>query len=44
MDFTYPVNHAGIKQNPLGQRGLAGINVCADSYITRILQREVAIW
>src|SRR5260370_37036497 len=44
MNLTDFVDHAGVKQNALGQRRLAGINVRGDADVPRSLERELTIW
>ncbi len=43
MDFPDLVDHACIKQNPFGQRGLARINVSGDSNVACSLEWELAV-
>ena len=38
------VDHPGVKQNALGQRGFAGINVGGDTDVACALQRKRAVW
>ena len=44
MHFTDLVDHARIKQDTLGQRCLARINVGADADVARALKRILAVW
>jgi hypothetical protein len=43
MHFTDLVDHAGVKENALGQRGLAGVDVRGNADVPRLLERELPI-
>ncbi len=43
MDLPDLVNHARIKEDPLGEGGLAGIDVRRNSNVARPLEREGSI-
>jgi hypothetical protein len=43
VHLTDLVDHAGVKQNALGQRRLAGIDVRGDADVPRPLERELAV-
>ena len=43
MHLTHFVDHAGIKQNALGDCGLAGIDVRGNADVPRSLKWELAV-
>ena len=43
MNFTDPVNHAGVEQDTLGQRGLSGIDVRGNPNVARALQHILPV-
>ncbi len=43
MHLAHLVDHSGIKQNALGDRRLAGVNVRGNSDVPRSLERELAV-
>ncbi len=43
MHLADPMDHAGVEQNALGERRLAGIDVRGDADVARALQRERAV-
>src|SRR5262249_1562433 len=43
VHLAHLVNHAGIKQHALGDRGLAGVDMRCDPDVPRSFQRELAI-
>ena len=43
MHVAHLVDHAGVKQNALGDRRLAGIDVRGDADVARPLERKLAI-
>ena len=43
MNLADLVDHAGVEEHALGQRGLSCVNVRADPDITGALQREGAV-
>jgi hypothetical protein len=44
VHFANPVDHPGVKQDTLGQGGLAGINVGRNPDVAGALQREGTVW
>ena len=43
MHVAHLVDHAGVKEDALGDRGLARIDVRGDADVTGSLQRELAL-
>ena len=43
MHFADPVDHAGVKQDALGQRGLARVDVRGNPDVAGALQRILAL-
>ena len=43
MDVTHLMDQAGIEENALGERGLAGVDVRGDADVARALERELTI-
>ena len=43
MHLTHLMDHAGVKENALGHRRLAGINVRGDADVARPLERKLAV-
>ena len=44
MHFADLVDHAGVKKDTLGQRGLACINVSGDTDVPRLFKGVCAVW
>ena len=44
MDLADLMDHPSIKENSLGQRGLASINVRSNSNVSRPLKRILTVW